>query len=97
MGLNHLHKNGIAHLDIKSENILLNPKDNNLKICDFGLSKCFSEAKKGKIDAHIGTDGYMSPQIEEGIPYLGEAADLFASAILLFLIRNGRPPFSHAT
>jgi len=33
-GLKHMHDNGVAHRDIKVENILLSNK--SFKICDFG-------------------------------------------------------------
>jgi len=35
----HLQTLGIAHRDIKPHNILLNPADNHLRICDFGFAK----------------------------------------------------------
>ena len=38
-GVKYLHSNGIVHRDIKPENLLINPKDNLLKICDFGFSR----------------------------------------------------------
>ena len=38
-GMSYLHSNGIVHRDIKPENLLINPKDNLLKICDFGFSR----------------------------------------------------------
>ncbi|CAL3973034.1 unnamed protein product [Diplocarpon coronariae] len=39
-GLNYLHANGIAHRDIKLENLLLT-RDSKLKITDFGVSEVF--------------------------------------------------------
>ena len=43
LAINHCHKNGIAHRDLKLENFLfLNNKDDSpLKVIDFGLSKIF--------------------------------------------------------
>ena len=36
-GLRHIHSQGLAHRDIKPDNILLDDKG-NLKIADFGLA-----------------------------------------------------------
>ena len=36
-GLEHLHNNGIAHRDIKLENVMLD-LDDNIKLIDFGQS-----------------------------------------------------------
>jgi serine/threonine protein kinase len=91
-----MHSKGIAHLDIKSENILVDPSDYTLKICDFGLAQCLT-CNNGKLNDPLGTEGYISPQIVERVPYLGEAADLFAAAVSLMVCRNGKPPFSHAS
>ena len=38
----------------------------------------------------------MAPEIHEDKPYKGEAVDLFASAIILFIMVSGTPPFNTA-
>ncbi len=38
-GLNFLHSIGICHRDLKTENILLNSENKEVKLCDFGLGR----------------------------------------------------------
>lgn len=63
-GVRHLHKKGVAHCDIKAENILLDHKM-TIKIADFGFSREFLH-NKTKItfpssDAMIGTTKSNAP------------------------------------
>jgi len=38
----------------------------------------------------------MAPEIHLGKPYDGKTIDLFAAAIILFIMMTQRPPFSSA-
>ena len=57
-----LHDNGIAHRDLKLENVLLD-KDNNVFICDFGFSRFVDEKERG--NSLLGTYEYMSKNLIE--------------------------------
>ena len=63
--LNCMHSNGILHLDLKPDNIMMVSEDNhtNIKLIDFGMST--SKDKDGfiKINSIRGTPGYISPNI----------------------------------
>lgn len=39
----------------------------------------------------------MAPEIHAKLPYDGKSVDLFAAAIVLFIMFAGSPPFSKAT
>lgn len=38
----------------------------------------------------------MAPEINLQLPYSGVAVDLFATAIILFIMVSGNPPFAKA-
>jgi serine/threonine protein kinase len=58
--LYHIHSNNIVHRDIKLDNILID-LSNNIKICDFGVSR---QIRKGEIIKHqCGTPAYIAPEI----------------------------------
>lgn len=86
-----MHSKGIYHRDIKPENILLD-SDFNIKLADFGFATHDTSS-----NSRYGTEGYMSPELMLNKEYNPWAADLFASAIVLFIMKTGHPPFLTAT
>jgi serine/threonine protein kinase len=95
-GLNYLHSSGTAHRDLKPENLMLDTNF-NLKIADFGFAAPVQGRDgSGMLETQLGTASYMAPEIHLGKAYSGPSVDLFASAIILFVILTQRPPFSSA-
>jgi serine/threonine protein kinase len=68
-----------------------------LKLLDFGFSSCkIGKTGDGLLSTYLGTPTYMAPEIHAGMAYKGEAVDVFASGVLLFIMLTGRPPFKNA-
>lgn len=95
-GLEYMHNNNISHRDLKPENLLFD-SEFNLKIADFGFATLM-EGKDGNglLKTCLGTESYMAPEIHAKLPYSGSSVDLFASAIILFIMFSGTPPFTKA-
>ena len=48
------------------------------------------------LSGRLGTAGFMAPEIHLGEDYSGQSVDLFASAIILFIVLTRRLPFCRA-
>jgi len=83
-GLEYLHSKGIAHLDIKPENLLID-EDYALKITDFDLSYMKSD---GAVQTR-GTKNYRAPEIFTQTCQDPEAADVYSAGIVLFMLKCG--------
>jgi serine/threonine protein kinase len=94
--LEYCYNQGFAHRDLKPENLLFDG-DFNLKVADFGFATLLSgKDNSGQLHTVLGTEAYMAPEIHLRQPYSGPAVDLFAAAIILFIMVSGTPPFAKA-
>ena len=90
-GINYLHSNNFIHRDIKLENILIDKKNKQIKIIDFGFSVCVQSDKK--LCMFCGTPSYMAPEIVSKQDYNGKFVDIWALGILLYTMLCGKFPF----
>lgn len=90
-GLDYLHDRGIAHRDIKLENICLD-SENNPKIVDFGYS--ISKIQIGR--TLCGTPVYMAPEVMRSPKYNAFKADIWSLGITLHLMLTRQFPFAYS-
>jgi serine/threonine protein kinase/DNA-binding beta-propeller fold protein YncE len=90
----HAHEAGIIHRDIKPSNILLTA-DGTPKLCDFGIAKDLHAETATATGLLVGTIGYLAPeQVDPTRGKIGPATDVHALGVLLYVLLEGRVPFS---
>nr|DAD19709.1 TPA_asm: hypothetical protein HUJ06_021172 [Nelumbo nucifera] len=89
------HSHGIAHRDVKPQNLLLDHKG-NLKVSDFGLSALPEQLKDGLLHTACGTPAYTAPEVLGRKAYDGAKADAWSCGVILFVFLAGFMPFDDA-
>ncbi|XP_009339620.2 phosphoenolpyruvate carboxylase kinase 1-like [Pyrus x bretschneideri] len=85
----HCHSLGVAHRDIKPDNILFDGQE-RLRLADFGSAENFSEGEK--MSGVVGTPYYVAPEVVAGREY-GEKVDVWSCGVVLYVMLAGFPPF----
>ncbi|CAN0900949.1 Mitogen-activated protein kinase kinase kinase 17 [Linum grandiflorum] len=93
LGLDYLHGHGLAHCDIKPQNILVNEEDVPI-IGDFGCAK-FVVAGGDDTESRVlsGTPAFMSPEVARGEEQ-GFAADVWSVGCTVIEMASGKSPWS---
>jgi WD40 repeat protein len=98
--LREAHQNGVLHLDLKPENIVI-PRDGRIRVVDFGLAKTFllpddespmDGASAGVRAAGWGTPSYVAPEQWRYQECTG-ATDIWALGVILFELCSNRLPY----
>ena len=89
--LDHAHKKGIVHRDIKPQNIML-LRDGVIKVMDFGIAKLPNAETVTMSDKAIGTVYYISPEQASG-EAIDARSDLYSLGVLMYEMSTGRLPF----
>jgi serine/threonine-protein kinase len=99
-GVQAAHREGILHLDMKPDNVLL-AKDGSVRIVDFGMSSVVREAgitpsRSGKDSVTVnGTPEYMAPEQVLG-SRVDARTDVYAVGGILFELLTGHPVFERS-
>lgn len=94
-GLKYIHSADVLHRDLKPGNLLVNA-DCELKICDFGLARGFSEDPEqnaGFMTEYVATRWYRAPEIMLSFTNYTKAIDVWSVGCILAELLGGKPLF----
>jgi serine/threonine protein kinase len=91
--IDDIHSCGIAHKDLKPENIFVDPSSHEVSVIDFGLSSVVDGKKEKKF---CGSPLYMAPEMLNKEDYDPIQADVWSIGVILYEMLLGCNPWARA-
>lgn len=97
-GLSYLHRNGVAHRDVKGENLLVSQDTGIAKLADFDQAKVVAQTmtlRHGQAKTLAGTPFWIAPEVitqEDG--YDPFRADVWSAGCTVAEMVSGKAPWS---
>lgn len=92
--VHYLHEQGIAHRDLKLENILLTKEHSIVKLADFGFACHSPKDQSVECREWLGSPEYSAPEILDNRPYDPIKADCWSLGVIFFALLTGYLPFT---
>lgn len=89
--LSHIHALGICHRDIKPQNLLVDPRNQQLKLCDFGSAKALVKGEPNV--SYICSRYYRAPELIFGSTDYSTAIDIWSQGCVGAELLLGQPLF----
>ena len=94
----YIHDMGIAHMDLKLENVVLNKVNDKIKIIDFGEAVVYKQFNKNVFYKGLnGTPEYMPPEMLTHKEYDPEKVDIWSCGIILYNLIYNKMPWERAS
>ena len=87
----YMHSKGVAHRDIKLENITIDRRG-DIKMIDFGLATKYLSDEFSNMTDTVGTLYSMAPQVVKGKVY-DYKCDLWSTGVVTYLLLSNQQPF----
>ncbi|HEX9083301.1 MAG TPA: protein kinase [Gemmatimonadaceae bacterium] len=98
--LSYAHKHGVAHRDIKPDNVMLS--NEFALVTDFGVAKALSDSSVAPgaavtltgVGVTLGTPAYMAPEQATADPSIDHRADIYSFGVMAYEMLTGSLPFT---